>query len=326
MKLNALGRYLPAFTSASKQAAETLYLDLFSGSIENTHRETGEAIRGSVELALSTSPEFSRLVLCELDPRKAASLREYVQTHHPGRNVVVLEGDCNKSIPAYLHTLAVDDPRSRRAAVFAFVDQYSADVTWEALQALAAFRHGAKKTELWLYFGDSFIRRGLSTGEDYFRRVDAMFGDQRWREIHEGRAQGMLDAEEEKKELVNLMRWRLQHSLGYRRTIPLRVTRSTGHDLYTMIFATDHPVGEKIMTQVLGVAESELQELARRKRRAAQLDKREAEAGGAGFDILNDWADAVPLEEDSSPGLLLLDEPHSPWRLYPNEEPPLARS
>jgi len=322
-KLDALERYLQQFTSASKNRAKrTLYLDLFSGSIDNTDRATGEQRRGSAQIALETTPAFSRLVLCELDPTKAQRLTDYVAQQHPDRDVVVLQGDANQIIPAYLDDLARQDPDWRWAPTFALIDQYSADVTWATLEALSRFRYGSHKVELWMYFGDSFIRRGLSTGPGYERRVDALFGCDDWREIFEARRDGVLTPSDARDEYINLLRWRLQHDLGYRRTIPLRVTRAANQDLYTMIFATDHDAGERIMTHILGITQNSLIQVQEQQRLRAKLERDARRAGATGFELLNDWA-LTHGESGSHAGeLLRLDEPTTPWRYYPDDETP----
>ena len=56
-----------------------------------------------------------------------------------------------------LKTLTVD--WRGYAAVFAMVDQYSAEVTWETLKYLSTWRlnHRRFKVELWLYFGHGLL-------------------------------------------------------------------------------------------------------------------------------------------------------------------------
>ena len=77
-----------------------------------------------------------------------------------------------------------------------------------------------------------------------------MFGCDEWRPILTDRQAGILDAEATRDELTNLMRWRLETALGYQFTHTLRLTNLQGTPLYDMIFATDHEVGDKIMSDV----------------------------------------------------------------------------
>ena len=74
------------------------------------------------------------------------------------RDFVALAGDCNVEIPCYLKTLTVD--WRRYAAVFAMVDQYSGEVTWETPKYLSTWRlnrRGFKVGPL-LYLGHGLLR------------------------------------------------------------------------------------------------------------------------------------------------------------------------
>lgn len=314
IKLDALSSYLPAFTTASQAAKRTLFIDVLAGSTENRARDTGEAVIGSAERALRVSPPFSRVVLCERDARKVAALKQHLAQHHAGRDVVVLHGDCNEEVPKYLDELS-SGPRPvwPWAVTFALVDQYSADVHWDTLRSLATFRMGVNKTELWIYFGDSFFPRGLSTGSNYEARMDRFFGsDPDWHTLHRGWQSGALPKGAFSKELVNLMRWKLERDLGYATTIPLKMVRPSGHSLYHMIFATDHDVGGRIMQHVLRGAEGELETMVARRRMKTGLERQDRKAGIDGLPFLNDWA--VDTAQPLGPGkLLLLDPPHPPW-------------
>jgi hypothetical protein len=48
----------------------------------------------------------------------------------------------------------------------------------------------------------------------------------------------------------DLMRWRLEQTLGYLYKHTPRLTNVQGVPLYDMVFATDHPIGDKIMRSV----------------------------------------------------------------------------
>jgi len=70
-----------------------------------------------------------------------------------------------------------------------------------------------------------------------------MYGTNQWREICQARVSGVLEPGVARGEYVNLMRWRLQHALGYKRTHPLEIFNQRGRSIYHMIFATDHDAG-----------------------------------------------------------------------------------
>ncbi len=54
-----------------------------------------------------------------------------------------------------------------------------------------------------------------------------LFGSTEWRPILDGRQSDALDAERTRDELTNLMRWRLEKTLGYGFTHTLRLTNVT---------------------------------------------------------------------------------------------------
>lgn len=285
VKLDALSSYLHGFTTASKSARGTLYLDLFAGTPENYLRDDRRRLVGSAARALEVQPRLSKMIFCELEPG-ASQLRTSLTESYPDRvgDFEVVPGDCNVTMPRVLSRL---DSGWRFAPAFAFIDQYSAEVRWETISSLARFKNADRnKVELWLFFGDGLIPRGAHTRGDepahpeFLERVDRMFGTTQWRELKRGRDEGLLEGHQLRSELVNLMRWRLEHDLGYATTLPLEVCNSRGAPIYTMIFATDHPAGDRIMKYILGNAERELREM-RRRAKLRRLDEREEEDGVA---------------------------------------------
>ncbi len=148
----------------------------------------------------------------------------------------------------------------RWAPTFAFIDQQAAEVEWATIEQLAGFRFAKyPKAELWLLFGTSFLPRGLRVRQDrldeqFADRVTALYGTPLWRPVVEAYRAGRLAAVDLRDELVNLMRYRLEHVLGYRWTHPFIMKNTRGQDLYCMIFATDHPAGDRIMANLYGTA------------------------------------------------------------------------
>lgn len=281
VKLEALENYLAAFTTASARAKGTLYLDLFAGAPENEMRDGRRPLVASPERALEVQPPFTKLIFCELQPRSATSLRRSLGQRFPGRDITVLAGDCNKTMPPALASLAEG---WRYAPTFAFLDQFSAQVTWQTIEALARFKAPEKwKTELWLFFPDALIPRGAyqvegqPRFEEFAHRVDLMYGTADWRVILRGRHAGVLTAPQARSELLNLMRWRLERTLGYKATLPLTVTNGNGTPIYTMVHATDHQAGISIMTSVLRAAGERLEHMraeAKIQRRAEREEER----------------------------------------------------
>jgi three-Cys-motif partner protein len=256
-KLSILADYLPAFTTASQSSRKTLYLDLFAGEDRNLSRTTGNPINGSPRVALNTMPAFSKVVLFEL-PAQAARLEAQLRADYEGRDFEVVPGDCNVTLAPLLRDLSSGG--WDWAPTFALVDQYAAEVRWSTLEQLARFKRlGRSKVELWLLFAPSMLPRGLASEdagaiERFAGRITNMYGTEEWRQAYAARQFGRLNGSGLRDELLNLMRWRLEDVLGYRVTHSFGMKNTRGREIYNMVFATDHPAGERIMNHIYGKA------------------------------------------------------------------------
>jgi hypothetical protein len=81
------------------------------------------------------------------------------------------------------------------------------------------------------------------------------------------------------------MRCRLEKDLGYKTTMVFKVTNTSGSEIFDMIFATDHWVGEKIMKDVYSAAERRQPALRRRAQLQRRQDKEEREGQYGLFDL-----------------------------------------
>jgi len=288
-KLDMLRRYLDAFTTASKGQPEILYLDLFGGQPKNRERLTNDDLDGSARIALATTEApFSRLRFFELEPF-ASRLQTALEADFGGRDFRVVRGDCNTTISSALAEL---EPVNW-APTFVFVDPNGPDIHWSTLDALAKFKKPTRtKPEIWLLLAAGMFIRMLRTDgvvrDQDAEKLDRMYGTDQWRAIYEGRLTGALEPADAREEYVNLMRWRLQHVLGYKRTHPLEIFNERGHSIYHMIFATDHPAGNRIMTDLYNAAADEFprmrQEARQRRARLAEQDAGVLSLFGDGFD------------------------------------------
>lgn len=202
-KLSILAGYLPAFNVASKRSPERLYIDLMAGEPFNRDAQTGEEFDGSAGLALSSTPPFTRVALCEM-PQNAAALEKDLRARYPGRSFKVYPGDCNETIGRVL----ADLDQWRWAPAFVFADQQAAEIHWETLRKIAAFRNGKTKAEIWLLTSPSMVAKGVAgtNGEAFAARVDALYGTRDWRRIQQARDRDTISAEDYRDEMVNLQR------------------------------------------------------------------------------------------------------------------------
>lgn len=304
-KLEILEDYLQKFVTASKTSDARIYLDLFAGWPENKDRLTDQEVLGSVHRALAVDPPFTHIGLFELE-EKADRLDAALRARYPHRSedFRVFAGDCNIRITAALRSLY----QVRYAPTFAFIDQFAAEVHWTTFEHLARFkpRH-LTKPELWLLFGTSFLPRGLRIGQEqidakFAERVTAMYGSEEWIDIIQARRSNLLSPADVRTELINLMRYRLEWVLGYKTTHTFTMKNTHGNDLYTMIFATDHDAGDRIMRSIYGKALGRHEQMrqdahARQKyKRAEELNRADGVAGL--FDISIDQVHAKPVADD----------------------------
>jgi three-Cys-motif partner protein len=307
-KLQILSGYLPAFNQASYlKSSERLYIDLMAGSPTNRDKDTGEEFDGSARLALAASPSFTRLAFCE-QAAQAAALKADLRPRYPDRNFEVYPGDCNESIDQVLADLAP----WRWAPTFVFADQQGAEIHWQTLAKLAAFRTGKRKAELWILMSPAMITKGVAgtNAAAFAARVDALYGNHTWRRIQTAaRGSGRITPEEYRDEMVNLLRWQLEQELGYAMTARIPMNMPNNMPIYDMVFATDHPVGNRIMTDLYQrAAEREPQMIQEAKARARR--QREDKAGMV---PLFDMEPDIPIEHITWEPSPSWDPSAQPW-------------
>jgi len=310
-KLEILSGYLPAFNRASQRSPERLYIDLMAGEAGNVDRHTSELFDGSARLALSASPGFTRLAFCEL-PGKAAALDSDLRARFPGRHFRVYSGNCNEEIVNILADLS----KWRRAPTFVFADQQAAEIRWKTVEQVAAFRAGTRKAELWILMSPAMIAKGVAgtEGAAFAARVDALYGGAWWRRIQSARDHKVISAEQYRDEMVNFLRIRLERKLGYAITARIPMHMTNGMPLYDMVFATDHPVGNKIMTDLFRKA-AEREPGMRREAQAIALrrrDQKRAEKTGA-MPLIEADASIIPLTEAKWEPSATWDPTALPW-------------
>jgi three-Cys-motif partner protein len=267
-KLKILAEYLSAFATAAKNQQERVYLDAFAGEGTGIDRLTGEQFEGSARIALEIpDPPFTRLSFFEIASRRATALERQLVADYPRRDITVYRGDCNDAI-----TKALADLQGVRwAPTFAFIDPDGMELAWTTLQHLAEHKLGYRRTgdrkreykvEIWMLFPSGGLMRTLqlrgSVPDRDKSRATRLFGIDEWEAIHQLRRDNELSGAEARDEYVNLMRWRLEHVLGYRWTHPLEVKNLRGSPLYHMILATDNDAGTRIISNLYAKAASEI--------------------------------------------------------------------
>jgi hypothetical protein len=115
----------------------------------------------------------------------------------------------------------------------------------------------------------------------------------------------VITAEQYRAEMGNLLRWRLETVLAYANTTRIPLRMPSGVPIYDMVFATDHPVGEKIMTSLYRQASAREPALIAdaKARAAARRDKKKTDASGkvALFELGPEAFPVAPLAWQGEP-------------------------
>jgi three-Cys-motif partner protein len=299
-KLDVLSYYLRAFNVASsKRARGTIYLDLFAGRDKNVDKYSNQPIKGSMRRALETEPAFSILRGFELIRRRASELEATYRSEFPGRDLVIYPGDVHDTLPVALRELSAH----RFAPTFAFVDPDGVEARWELLEAPAKFKHPVSKTkvEIFFLFSTPSLARIFHTKQDEYglqhaaQQITNLVGSTEWMPILRDRQIDILDPEQSRFELINLMRWRFEHVLGYGWTHPFRLQNVHGGPIYDMIFATDHEAGDRIMRDIYRSAAQRYSQQ-RYELRARLRDQREQDKGIGSLFSLEELSADAPLK------------------------------
>lgn len=160
-KLEAVGRYLPAYTTALAQRFTVHYIDAFAGTGECDITVDGKKLRvqGSASIAIDCTPPFHKMFFVEKSAGRVRTL-EKLARGAIDRDIVVVKGDANAEVPSYLAQLK----RSERAVVL--LDPYGMTVDWATLEKIAQ----TKLADVWYLFPLSGLYRQATKDS---RNIDA---------------------------------------------------------------------------------------------------------------------------------------------------------
>lgn len=247
-KLGILASYLGAYGRACTKAGEFSFVAAMAGSGLYRIEETDEWLLGSTLVALRSNPAFARCLAMDLSPANVAALRTRVGDDN---RAIVLQGDCNTDLlPAMELHVRNNKP------LFVLLDPEGAELEWNTIKAVSTFRHGLLRAEQLILFATEGVNRMLPVETDIElhneMRLNRLFPPTtRWREVWLKRRHGEVTPADARREYVEIYRQGL-FDLGYQHVEPRDVSRPNGGVVYHLLFATDHPAGQKIMTDVFG--------------------------------------------------------------------------
>jgi len=244
LKLEYLDHYLQAYRNVTKKAPAAYYIDLFAGCGDNRLKNTGWHVEGSPWRALKAVPPFQGYFFVEKNPKFAANLDTRIR-QSGFNNAEVFSGDCNdQALDKILSSV------SKRAPSFAFLDPSGLQLKWATVEKLAKHRNGPWKMELLiLYPYDMVIRRWIDL-PSYVKVLTNFYGDETWREAQSESKRLMEDVPTRRRRFIDLYKVKIKSSLGYKYVDDYGPMGYGKRYYYQVIFASDQPIGQKIMQSV----------------------------------------------------------------------------
>ena len=243
LKLEYLDHYLQAYRNVTKSAREAYNIDLFAGCGNCSLRRNGWPVEGSPWRALRTVPPFQGYFFVEKDPKLASHLDTQIKQAE-FKNVKVLTGDCNGAV---LDEILHDVPK--RAPSFAFLDPSGLQLEWSTIEKLSKHRSGPWKMELLiLYPYDMVIRRWIDLPSNT-KALTAFYGDTMWFQAQAASKRLVEDTQTRRRRFIDLYKSKIK-SLGYKYVDDYGPMGYGKRFYYQVIFASDQPIGQKIMKAV----------------------------------------------------------------------------
>lgn len=249
-KLDALKLYLNMALTATKNKPwlDRYYLDLESGPGKDHLRDSGDILLGSPLIALQTDSKFSKFWFNDIDREISSALTQRVQSSPLFDRVTTTTGDVNEIVFRVCEEIDKRDAESTDGWTtlnIAFLDPKGLELHWKTVERLAQVR----RMDLIINFFTSSIRRNYGAGN--YEIIDNFFGTQEWRRIYDE----VSNRATRRRALIRLYLDRLQQ-FGYetstddelsQKDIPIKNSKNA--EVYTLIFASKHPLGEHLWRQ-----------------------------------------------------------------------------
>jgi three-Cys-motif partner protein len=252
-KLEILRDYASAYMTVLANQSfikRVVYIDAFAGAGAHISKQTGKQILGSPANALKIQPPFSEFHFIDLDRSRVRRLEELAS----GRaDVHVYHDDCNDVL------LEKVFPRCQYADYargLCLLDPYKLGVDWKVLATAGAMR----SIEVFYNFMimdanmNMFLRDPQEVKPTEIDRMNAVWGDDSWRQTAYRKQPGLFGAIDEKRTnaaIAETFRKRLEDVAGFKyvpKPVPMR--NSTGAVVYYLYFASPNKTGAKIVGDI----------------------------------------------------------------------------
>jgi three-Cys-motif partner protein len=260
-KLFYIQRYIDTFEIAMRRKSwrQRNYIDLFSGPGKCVIRGTDDYILGSPLLELNTQYTFTDYYFCDLEQLNIDCLTERSKgSKVPQNHIHYLAGDANQKVIDIVEDIEQTDKVFIKGVGsclnLAVLDPEGLELEWTTVEALGKM----KTMDLIIHYSQNGLTRNLekyvSLSEDTI--IDRFFGDREWRVVYKNSLS--------KKETVGIHRMLVDYyksklvKMGYivindqQQTVREPLIRNTEKNapLYRLIFASKHPLGNKIWNEV----------------------------------------------------------------------------
>lgn len=246
-KLRILRFYLEQFNVAMKDKWKTRhYIDLQAGPGKN--RIESDFLLGSPLISLTTPVTCTDFFFNELDERNSSALRQRAQASTLFPRITFFQGDANIIVDDVCRTINERDLRAKRSSEWtslnlAFLDPEGLELKWESVEKLAM----VSRMDLIINFSTSGIRR--NHGARNSRIIDEYFGTPDWKD--------KWDEFLKTERMTSLIAFYLSklEPHGYKfkefeigeEIVSFRNSKNV--EVYKLIFASKHPLGNKFWMQ-----------------------------------------------------------------------------
>ncbi len=223
-KADLIQRYLYLFVQITHHGT---YIDGFAGP-----QYVDKPEHWSARLVLDVDL-LQHFHLFEIDGPKLGLLRK-LKDDHPGRDVNIYPIDFNEGVLALLRPELIPE----RQATFCLIDQHTFECAWDTLKAIAAYKAGGYRIELFYFLATGWLDRAMSATKDD-ERLRRWWGGEGYREFLR------LGATERAYHFAK----RLRDELGYAYVFHWAIHEKElgGRIMYFMVHAADHPDAPKLM-------------------------------------------------------------------------------
>jgi three-Cys-motif partner protein len=263
-KLFYVKKYIDVFEIAmrNKSWRRRIYIDLFSGPGKCKIRRSEDYILGSPLLAIQTQHPFTDYFFVDLKQNNIDALQERCKASPISKEALhFLVGDANIKVDEIAQQISDIDAKFITGLLpclnLAFLDPEGLELDWTTVETLARM----KRMDLIIHYSQFGLTRNFETfyNSPNENRADRFFGSKEWRKIYaDSLERGEIAIH---RSLMDFYKSRLRE-LGYvvikdnvedvNQNVrePLIRHSTKNAPLYRLLFASKHPLGNKLWEEV----------------------------------------------------------------------------